>query len=133
MEALTLIEQTVIQYRHINQLSLEIEQAVQKNDLAALPALCARLNQAQTEVKPNDSDLLALLRVGTALGESAATKEWLRLMQCIHKRNQRLLPHINSIMAVQRNELHTLKKGNSMLQGYRPGSVQTGGRITSSG
>jgi hypothetical protein len=54
-------------------------------------------------------------------------------MHRIQERNQRLLPQIKSILAVQRNELHTLKKGSFMLQGYRPGSVQTGRRISSSG
>ena len=133
MDAQILIEQAVAHYRLINQFGLEIEQALQKNDLAALPALCAHLNEAQAEAKTRDSDLLSLLRDHAELREGAATKEWLQLMQRIRERNQRLVPHLNSIMAVQRNELHTLKKGASVLQGYRPGSVQTGRRISSSG
>jgi len=133
MDAQPLIIQAVAQYRLLNRLSLEIEQAIQNNAFAALPALCVQLDQAQAAAKTGDTDLLALLRTQPERRGDAATKEWLALMEGIHARNQRLLPHLNSIMAVQRNELHTLKKGSLVLQGYRPGSVQTGRRISSSG
>ena len=67
------------------------------------------------------------------LKECAEMTELLAIMQRIEARNQQMMPHIRSIMAVQRNELHTLQRGNSVLQGYRPGSKQTGRRISSSG
>lgn len=133
MEPLSLIEQAVIQYRFINRLSMEIEEAIQKNNLETLTALFAQLNQEQEEAKPRDSTLLDMLQDQKELREHAETKEWLMLMRCIHERNQRLLPHINSILAVQRNELRTLNKGAAVLQGYHSGSVQTGRRISSSG
>ena len=133
MGALSLIEQAVIQYRLINRLSMEIEQAIQKNNLETLASLCAYLDQEQEEAKPRDSTLLDMLQDQKELREHAEIKEWLTLMRSIHERNQRLLPHINSILAVQRNELRTLNKGASVLQGYHSGSVQTGKRISSSG
>jgi len=133
MNARTQIEQAVVQYRFINRLSMEIEQAIQKNNLDPLAALCAQLNQEQEAAKPHDCTLLDMLRDQMEPREYIETKEWFMLMRCIHERNQRLLPHINSILAVQRNELRTLNKGAAVLQGYHSGSVQTGRRISSSG
>ena len=133
MDARAQIEQVVLQYRLLNRLSLEIEQAIQKNKLEPLAALCAQLNQEQEAAKAHDCTLLDMLRDQKEPRAYAETKEWLELMRCIHERNQRLLPHINSILAVQRNELRTLHKGAAVLQGYHSGSVQTGRRISSSG
>lgn len=133
MEAHTLIEQAVARYRCINQVSLAIEQAILKDGLENLAALCAHLHQLQEEAKIDDGGLLLLLRDREEWRDDAAIKEWLTLMRSIHERNQRLMPHVKSIMAVRRNELRTLHKGASVLQGYRSGSNQTGNRLSSSG
>jgi hypothetical protein len=133
MEAQTLIEQAIARYRCINQVSLEIEQAIVKNDRGNVTALCVQLNHLQTEAKTDDSALVAVLQERRELGESAAFKEWLGLMQAIQARNQRLLLHLSSIMAVRRNELRTLHQGATVLQGYHPGSIQTGKRVSFSG
>ena len=77
--------------------------------------------------------VLALLQQRAEPNRSAETAELLALMQRIETRNRLIMPHINSIMAVQRNELHRLQRGNSVLQGYRPGPAQTGRRLSSSG
>jgi len=133
METHALIEQAAAQYRQLDQVGVEVEQAVQNNELAALPELCARLNTLQEQARALDADLLELVRRQPELRELAVTGEWLRLMHGIGERNRRLMPRLKSIVAVQRNELHTLRKGNSMLQGYKPGIAQTGRRISSSG
>jgi len=133
MEDQAIIGQALGQYRVIDRLSAEIEQAVHKRSVEALPPLCVRLDQLQQEAKTGDGKVLDLLQRRRDLKECAEMTELLAIMQRIAARNQQMMPHIKSIMAVQRNELHTLQRGNSVLQGYRPGSKQTGGRISSSG
>ena len=133
MDALALLDQAMTQYRLLDQLGKEIEQTIQRNELVAVPELCAQLKTAQEQAKDRDATLLDLLRQHGELREHTVAKEWLQLMQGIQERNQRLLPRLKSIMAIQRSELHTMKKGTSMLQGYKPGLVQTGRRISSSG
>lgn len=133
MEAHTLLQQMVAQYRQINQLNLEIERAVLKNSLEDIAGLYTLMHQAQDEATIGDTHLLALLRNQPKLKENPAVREWLSLMRMIHIRNQKLLPRINSILALQRSELQTLRKGASVLQGYRPTTIHTGRRLSSSG
>ncbi len=128
-----MIGQALDHYRVIDRLSVEIEQAVQNRSVDALPALCTHLDLLQEEAKTCDGKVLDLLRRRRDLKECAEMTELLAIMQRIEARNQQMMPHIRSIMAVQRNELHTLQMGNFVLQGYRPGSQQTGRRISSSG
>lgn len=128
-----MIGQALDHYRVIERLSVEIEQAVHNRSVDPLPALCNRLDQLQQEAKTYDSKVLELLQRRRDLKECAEMTELLAIMQRIEARNQQMMPHIRSIMAVQRNELHTLQRGNFVLQGYRPGSKQTGRRISSSG
>jgi hypothetical protein len=129
----TLIAQALIQYQHIARLSADIEQALQVRDIDTLSALCETMNGLQDAVQASDSALLDLLRNRRDLRESAEMLELLAIMEQIKVRNQRLTPQINGIMAVQRNELQQLNKGNTLLQGYRTTSPQTGRRISSTG
>jgi hypothetical protein len=117
----------------IDLVSAEIEQAVQKRTLEALPALCAHMDQLQEEVKNCIGEVLDLLRRQKDLKGCAEMETLLVLMQRIEARNRQMMPQVQSIMAVQRNELRTLQRGNTVLQGYRPGFIQTGRRISSSG
>ena len=133
METPALLQQSVARYRQINQLSLEIEQAVLHNRLDDITELYTRMGQAQEQAKNDDANLSDLLRNQPELGEHHAVREWLSLMEMIHARNQHLLPRINSILALHRSELQTLRRGSSVLQGYRPAAVHTGRRLSSSG
>lgn len=133
METPTPLRQAVARYRQINQLSLEIEQAILHNRLDDIAELGELMHQAQEQAKYDDTHLLTLFRNQPGLGEDQTVHEWLSLMEMIHARNQQLLPRINSILALQRNELQTLRRGSSILQGYRPASVHTGRRLSSSG
>jgi len=133
MDPLALIAQAADQYRQLDLLGAEIEAAIQCNDLAALPALCGHLDALQEQARGFDHQLFAQLRGHQELLDLDDTKEWLQRMQAIQERNQRLVPHLRSIMAIQRNEVHTLRQGNSMLQGYKPGIAQTERRFSSSG
>ena len=133
METPAPLHQNVIRYRQINQLGLEIEQAVLHNRMDNIAELCELMHQAQDQAKYDDTHLLTLFRNQPELREDPTVQEWLSLMQTIHTRNQKILPRINSILALQRSELQTLRRGSSVLQGYRPATVQTGRRLSSSG
>lgn len=129
----TLIAQSLMQYQQIARLSADIEQALQVRDIETLSGLCETMNGLQQAVQAGGSALLNLLRSRRDLRESAEVRELLAIMEQIKERNQRLAPRINGIMAVQRNELQQLNKGNTLLQGYRKTSPQTGHRISSTG
>jgi len=129
----TLIEHVATRYRQLDSLGSAIEKNILNNEFAPLPEMCAQLNTLQEEAKALDSELLDVLRQRQDLRELDITQEWLQLIQRIQDRNQRLVPHIRGIAAMQRIELQRLKKGNVMLQGYKPGTAHTGKRISSSG
>lgn len=120
-------------YRLLDQLGCEIERVVHDGDFAVLPRHCGELNRLQAEAEAADNALSTLVWQRPELLNTPVLKEWHGLMLTIHDRNQRLLPHLAGIMAVQRDELRTLQQGASVLQRYRPHSTQTGGRISSSG
>lgn len=133
MEKLTLIEQTVNRYRDINRLGTDIELVVRERDFEVLPGLCARLEQMQAEAKNDDATVLTELTRRECQIERADLEELLALMRCIDTRNRHLIPRIRSIMAVQRDELHTLRKGAILLQGYNTAHPQSGSRIAGMG
>jgi hypothetical protein len=133
METPAPLQQSVVRYRQINQLSLEIEQAVLHNRLDDIADLCELMDLTQDQAKGEDAHLSSLFLNHPELIEESAAQEWLSLMEMIHARNQQLLPRINSILALHRSELQTLRRGSSLLQGYRPTTVHTGRRLSSSG
>ena len=133
MDTKTPLQQSIARYQQINQLSLQIEQAVLHNRLDDIAELCELMDLIQDQAKGDDAHLSSLFLNQPELIEDSAAQEWLSLMEMIHARNQQLLPRINSILALHRSELQTLRKGSSVLQGYRPSTVHTGRRLSSSG
>jgi hypothetical protein len=127
----TCIEESLVRYQQLAQLSNDIEQAFQIRDANALTSLCHDMNTLQEETKAGDTVLFDQLRRQPALKESPQMRELIALMQHIQERNKRLTPQIRSVMAVQRDELQKLRQGNRVLQGYRPAPNQTGRRISS--
>ncbi len=127
----TCIEQSLVRYRQLADMGGDIERALQARDAGALTSLCRDMNTLQEEVKANDAALLDLLQRQQDLREHEQMHELVTLMRHIQERNQRLMPQIRSIMAVQRNELQKLRQGTKVLQGYRPAPSQTGRRISS--
>ena len=125
-----LIQQSLDQYKIIAECNEKIEKAIQSRDNESVFSLCAILNELQEGVKENDNAILALIRKHQELKKSAQMQELLALMQKIQKWNRRMASHIKGIMAVQRNEMQKLKKGNTVLQGYLPKIDQTGRRIS---
>jgi len=126
----TFIQQSLEQYRRIDGVHNEIEQAVQTRNCEAIAALSATLDELQHGAKENDATILDLLRNRREMRDSAPMVELLALMRSIQERNLRLAAQLKGIMAVQRNELQTMQKGNTVLQGYRPVADYTGRRIS---
>lgn len=125
-----LIQQSLDQYKLLAECNENIEKAIQSRDNESVFSLCAILNELQEGVKENDNAILALIRKHQELKKSAQMQELLALMQKIQEWNRRMASHLKGIMAVQRNEMQKLKKGNTVLQGYLPKIDQTGRRIS---
>ena len=124
-----LLDRTIDQYRELARLSAEIEQAVYAGDHEQIDQLSRSMGELQESVRADDSAVLALLR-RQGDGQNGRVLELLSLMQEIQERNQRLLPHLNAALAVQQNELRTLRRGGVVLHGYKQTVVQTGRRIS---
>ena len=124
-----LLDRTIDQYRELARLNAEIEQAVYRNDHERIDQLCLSVRELQESVRADDSAVLSLLRQ-QGDGQDGRVLELLSLMQEIQERNQRLLPHLNAALAVQQNELRTLRRGGVVLHGYKQTVVQTGRRIS---
>ena len=125
-----LLDRTINQYRELARLNTEIEQAVYRGDHEDIDRLCRAVSELQESVRADDSRVLALLGQGDD-GHEGRVLELLSLMQEIQERNQRLLPHLNAVLAVQQSERRALRRGNEVLQGYRQPVGQTGRRISS--
>lgn len=126
----TLIQQSLEQYRKIAGVHDDIEQAVQTRNCEAIAELSATMDDLQHEAKENDAAILDLLRNRPEIRHSAPMRELLALMRSIQERNLRIAAQLKGIMAVQRNDLQKMKKGNTVLQGYRPVADYTGRRIS---
>lgn len=126
------INQALARYHEIERLSREIERALQTEDIHVLSSLYQTMNTLQEEVKESDREMIEQRQSRADLRDTGQLEELLHLMRAIAERNQRLLPRISSIMAVQRDEMRKLSTGNTLLKGYRTVPLQSGGRISSS-
>jgi len=126
----TLIQQSLEQYRNISEIHDKIEQAVQARNCEAIASLSATLDELQQKAKETDSAILNLVRNSPETQHSEPMRELLALMRAIQERNHRIAAQLKGIMAVQRNDLQKMKKGNTVLQGYRPVADHTGRRIS---
>jgi hypothetical protein len=127
-----ILDQTLADYQEIDRLSREIEQALHAEHLDSLVSLVESMTSLQQAIKHQDAQILDLARLRRHNAEEKrAIDALLGLMQTITARNQRLLPRIHSIMAVQRDEMRRLHTGTTLLKGYRSVPRQSGGRISS--
>lgn len=126
----TILDRTIDQYRELARLNGQIEQAVYGGDYERSEQLCRIVSELQDAVRADNSAVLAMLREHGD-DHDGRMMALLALMQEIQERNQRLLPHLNAALAVQRSELHALRKGGALLQGYKQPGVQAGRRISS--
>lgn len=113
-----ILENVLDQYRQIARVSEDIEQAFLARNMNAIPSLCAVMDELQEQAKKNDSLLLNVLQ-HEEIQQQTAMIELRDIIQAIQHRNQRLLPQIRGVMAVQQHELQTLKKGATALKGYK--------------
>ncbi len=125
-------DQTLADYREIDRLGREIEQALHTENIDSLASLVQSMTTLQQAIKRQDAQILDLARLRQPNAEEkGAIDALLHLMQTITARNQRLLPRIHSIMAVQRDEMRKLHTGTTLLKGYRSVPRQSGSRISS--
>ncbi|MDR2550732.1 MAG: hypothetical protein LBD10_11090 [Desulfobulbus sp.] len=135
MDTYTPLQNAVAQYRLIRDLMLRIEQAMQEGSRAAeYAAFTEELARLQDAARANDGATLDLLRRNPSSGSrELAAAELTALLGEVYELNQRLRTQMRGHMALLRDELRKLQTGATMLQGYKPETVQTGKRFSSSG
>ena len=126
---MTLIEQSLVQYQTIAEQLNMIEDSLHGLNSDAIIALSKELLRLQEQVKAIDIALLETIESDPSFREEPQLIVLLDLMRFIHRHNHRVTAQLRSIMVVHRDELLKIKKGNIALQGYRPASDRTGGRI----
>ena len=127
----SILEQSIHQYQELAQLGASIEQAVYAGEIASVRSLCEVMIALQEQIQANEGDLHASLRQHRN-DVPRQISELLSLMQQIQERNQRLIPHINGIKALQRNELKQLKIGLETARGYASHHARRTGSIINS-
>jgi len=126
----TLIEQSIADYRAIAEHLRIIERAMRGQDSKAILALSQQLLDLQEQVKTNDATIIEMVEEKPELRRDPLLIELIDLMRAIHQHNERVTSQLRSIMVIHREELMKLKKGNTVLQGYRPVTQRTGKRIS---
>nr|WP_321468870.1 hypothetical protein [uncultured Desulfobulbus sp.] len=126
----TLIEQSITDYRAIAEHLRIIERAMRGQDSKAILALSQQLLDLQEQVKTNDASIIEMVEAKPELRREPLLIDLIDLMRGIHQQNERVTSQLRSIMVIHREELMKLKKGNTVLQGYRPVMQRTGKRIS---
>lgn len=124
----TALERSLQQYRELDQLGVAIEQAVQANTTENMPALCDALSALHQAIEAQAGDLHICLRAHKHEVQSQV-RELKSLMQQIEDRNQRIIPRIQGILAVQRKEMAQLKIGLETARGYASNQVLRTGSV----
>lgn len=125
-----IIEQSLADYRAIADHLNIIERAMRGQDSKAIIALSQQLIQLQEQVKTNDTAIVDMVQNSPSMRRDPQLEELVELMRSIHRQNERVTSQLRSIMVIHREELMKLKKGNTVLQGYRPATQKTGKRIS---
>lgn len=125
-----LIEQSLLNYQHIAQKMLEIEEALQSRSSASLAEMHQQLNILFDTAKTTDSHILDMIRGNAQLKEDEHITRLLSLMHAVYQANQKMSAQLQSILVVHRDQLRKMKQGNTLLQGYRPASTHTGQKIS---
>lgn len=121
-----LIEQSIIDYQVIAEHLCTIEKAMRGQDSTRIVALSQQLLHLQEQVKDNDTAILDMVHTNPGFRQAPRLQELIALMRQIHQYNDRITTQLRSIMVVHRDELMKMKKGNVVLQGYRPATQNTG-------
>ena len=126
----SVIEQSIATYQVIGEHLGIIERAMRGQDSKAIVALSQQLVQLQEQVKTSDIAILDMVDADPGLRRTPELIALIDLMRQIHRHNERVTSQLRSIMVIHREELMKLKKGNTVLQGYRPVRQHTGKRIS---
>nr|WP_320009554.1 hypothetical protein [uncultured Desulfobulbus sp.] len=125
-----IIEQSLADYQAIAEHLNIIERAMRGQDSKVIIALSQQLIQLQEQVKSNDNTILEMVHTTPELRRDPHILELIELMRAIHQQNERVTRQLRSILVIHREELVKLKKGNTVLRGYRPATQHTGKRIS---
>jgi len=125
-----IIDQSLADYQAIAEHLNIIERAMRGQDSKAIIALSQQLIDLQEQVKTNDSVIVDMVQTAPNLRKDPRLMELIELMRAIHKQNERVTSQLRSILVIHREELMKLKKGNTVLRGYRPATQQGGKRIS---
>jgi ferritin len=126
----TLIEQSLASYQTIGEHLKTIEKSMHGHNSDAIVALSQELLRLQEQVKATDTALLEKVQADPSFREEPQLNDLIDLMRHIHQHNDKVTSQLRSIMVVHRDDLLKIRKGNTALQGYRPTSDRTGGRIS---
>jgi hypothetical protein len=126
----SIIAQSLADYKAIGEHLNIIERAMRGQDSKAIIALSQQLLQLQKQVRENDTAIIEMAHTDPNIHNTPQLQELIELMRTIHKQNERMTRQLRSIMAIHREELLKLKKGNTVLRGYRPATQHTGRRIS---
>ena len=122
----TLIEESLTSYNAIATHLQVIEKAMRGQETERILGLSQQLLQLQEDVKANDTHILDLVQTNPNIRQAPRLQELIDLMRQIHQYNDRLTTQLRSMMVVYRDELMKMKRGNTVLQGYRPVTQHTG-------
>lgn len=125
-----LIDQSLRNYQHIAATMKEIDKAIQGRNSTLILTLHQELNTLFESAKATDALILDMVRKEPQSKGDDRLNNLLSLMQTVRRANKKMRAQLHSILAVQREELHKMKKGNTLLQGYRPATVHTGKKIS---
>lgn len=127
---LKLVELSLLNYQKIAEKMREIDQALHTRSSVLIANLHEELNTLYESARATDRVILDMVRKNPQNKEDKHLSRLLALMETVHRANQKMNAQLHSILAVHRDELQKMKKGNSLLQGYRPAAIHTGKRIS---
>lgn len=127
---LKLIDQSLLNYQKIAEKMREIDKALHTRSSVLIATLHQELNTLYESARATDGIILDMVRNSPQDKEDGRLGHLLTLMETVHHANQKMSAQLHSILAVHRDELQKMKKGNTLLQGYRPVSSHTGKKIS---
>ena len=125
-----LVEQALLNYQKIAEKMREIDKALHTRSSVLIATLHQELNTLYESARATDRVILDMVRENPQDKEDERLGRLLTLMETVHQANQKMNAQLHSILAVHRDELQKMKKGNTLLQGYRPASIHTGKKIS---
>ncbi|PIE58421.1 MAG: hypothetical protein CSA33_03090 [Desulfobulbus propionicus] len=127
-----ILEEAIRAYQELADIMMKIEMALPGRQADRILSLVREMEDMQQHINKTDKPLMAALQADHPAKQETITK-LVGLMQRIQQTNQRLVPQIRSIMAVQQDELVKLKTGSSLMYGYHSQTPIAGRLIQNAG